>query len=793
MLRNYIKIAWRSILTRKFYTFLNISGLTIAISCCMLIYLYAGYNLSFDRYHKNAGNVFRLVMELHLDKTEFDKGAPYIEYQTLKTQYPQVDKAAFLISNQSFIVNINGDVNKRFKEENTVSFTNSEWFDLFSHNWIQGDAHVLDVPGNVVLTEKAVRKYFGNTDPMGKTILFDGKPVKVAGILADAPFNTDLKGDVFLSFSSLNTLIPEYATDKYFLNDWGDIGSIYTAFVSLKNPGDQAVVEQQLLAESKKHFGVNAKLFVFKLLPLNQVHFDTRYGGTVQKPMLWNLMIIGILIMAIAVINYINIVVAQQTKRGVEIATRKVLGGSTWQIFLQFIVEALLNSAIAIIAAFAVVLLMLPVANTYLFVDEPVYILSYFNLLAFTGIVLLCITAGTGIYPALLLSKVNIMRAMKNNLLNIPAGFGRRVLVVFQNTVTQALIICTIIMMMQVYYLRNTDIGFNRKSVITIPVGQLSATQKEQFSQSLRQMPAVQSFSFCNKPPSSNSQRGATFQYDNRVKWEVTPVRFAIGDSAYTRTFGLHLVAGRNVRNGQATAEFLINQTMAKMLENKHPENVIGKPISTGDYKGVVVGIVKDFNVKSLIEPIEPSMILQINELQTNLAVKLSGDETSATLNNLQQSYQRILPDQVFSFQFVDEQIAQLYKKENIQQKLIWLGAVIAIVISSLGLLGLVSLVTLQRTKEIGIRKVLGASVTQIGLLISNDFLVMILVSFAIAAPISWWAMDKWLQGFAHRIEVHWWVFALGGFTALLIAMLTVSVQSIKAALANPVKSLRSE
>ncbi len=512
-----------------------------------------------------------------------------------------------------------------------------------------------------------------------------------------------------------------------------------------------------------------------------------------QKSLLWNLVIIGLLIIAIAIFNYINLTVAQQAKRSAEIATRKVLGGSSAQIFMQFITESLITSAIAVAAAVLFVLLLLPAANTWLFADDPVHIVSYANLFLFAGLVLVFITIGAGAYPALVLSRISIAQVLKNNILNLKAGAGRRAMVIFQNIVTQSLIVCTIIIIMQVHFLRNTDVGFNRKSVVVIPVGQISASQRDQFNENLKRIPDVKSFSFCNKPPSSDSKRGATIDFDNRPKWEAWPARFVIGDSAYRSTFGLNIVAGRNIRNNQAKPEFLINETMAVMLEGQHKDLVLGKQLTAGDIKGVIVGIVKDFNVKALTEPIEPTVLLESSDLQTNLAVKLSGWQTALTLNDLQKEYRHILPDQLFSYQFVDEQIARLYKKEDIQQKLIWIASSVAIIISSLGLLGLVSLVALQRTKEIGIRKVLGATAAQISLMLSNDFLWMVLLAFLIACPVSWWAMSKWLQGFAYRININWWIFASAGIISILIAIATVSFQAIKAAIANPVDSLRSE
>jgi putative ABC transport system permease protein len=792
MFRNYIKVAWRNILNRKFYTFLNISGLALAISCCIFIYLYTIYNLSFDRYHKNADKTFRVVNQLNFDKKEYDPGTSYAEYQFLKTHVPQVQQAAFMLRDQSFILAINGDINKRFKEDNAISFADSEWFKILNFQWLSGNPAQLDVLGNVVLSQEKAHKYFGSANPIGKIITFDGHPVTVSGIIADKPFNTDLRSGIYVSFSSLLTLSPAYAGDKYFFNNWGDISTRHTGLIVLKNAADQHAVEQQLSAMKRKIFGKDEKIFEFLLLPLKENHFDTRYVGVIQKSLLWDLGIIGLLIITIAIINYINIVVAQQTRRGVEIGTRKVLGGSTGQIFTQFIVESLLTSVIAVVISLVLVISLLPVANSWLFTDGPVYIISKISLAVYVVLLLTAITLGTGVYPAWLLSRISIAQALKNNVLNLPAGLGRKILVVFQNTVTQGLIVCTIIMIMQVYFLKNTDMGFDRKMVVTIPTGLTNLSQQYQLNQSLKQIPNVQSVSFCLNAPSSNSMRGATVQFGS-YNWEKWPARFALGDSAYCRTFGLTIISGRNIRNKQPTPEFLINKTMADMLTSAHKESVIGKKLSAGDAKGVIVGVVKDFNVNSLVGHIEPSIMLEDTTQQKVMAVKLTGNNIAATINNIKNSYQKILPDQVFSYQFVDEQIARLYLKESIQQKLIWLAAIVAIIISSLGLLGLVSLIALQRTKEIGIRKILGASITQICIMLSNDLVWMVAVAFGIATPLSFWIMNTWLQSFAYHIAIQWWMFGLAGGLALLIALLSVGLRAIKAAIANPVKSLRSE
>jgi len=790
MIKLYLKTAWRSISKRSFYTILNISGFALAIACCTFIYLYISYQLSFDTYHKRADAIFRVVYELHVQKTEYDKGSSVAVYSALKAGNPQIKQAAIALNNQTFVVNVNGDAGKRFKEEKNIAFTDAEWFKLFNYHWLSGTPVSLNEPNTAALTQKKAEKYFGNANPVGQIITINKQQLKIIGVIDDSPYNTDYKADVYLSFPSIKTLMP--GTEPGFYTDWGYLMSTNSLFVSLAQPGQKAAVEQELARLTKVRLGDGAKYYSFKLLPLNEAHFDSRYGGKVQKPLLVTLAVIGLLIIVIASINYINVMIAGQARRSVEIGTRKVLGSSSTQLFAQFMTESLLCCVIAVLIAFAAVMALLPWVNGLLFGGEPVHILSYGQLASFLGVVLILITTGTGIYPALVLSRINVFKALKQNLWNLKAGTSRKILIVLQNVVAQTLVACTIIIVLQVTFLKNTDKGFDRKSVVMVPVGILTPAQQEQFRQSLRTMPQVQSFTFCNNPPSSDSQRGATVKFGDR-DWEKWPARFAIGDSAYSRTFGLQLVAGRNVRTDAAAPEYLINETMAKMLRVKNVNDILGQDLLPGDVKGKIVGIVKDFNVRSLMEPIEPSVILEQKDIQGNLAIKLSGPQTSGVLAAIQTAYSRILPDQVFSYQFVDDEIAGLYKAQDLQQKLIWCAAVMAIVISSIGLLGLISLITVQRTKEIGIRKVLGASITNITGMLSREFLILVVLSFVIASPIAWLLMQTWLQNFAYRIAIHGWVFALAGAISILIALTTVSFQSVKAASANPVKSLRSE
>jgi putative ABC transport system permease protein len=331
---------------------------------------------------------------------------------------------------------------------------------------------------------------------------------------------------------------------------------------------------------------------------------------------------------------------------------------------------------------------------------------------------------------------------------------------------------------------------------VLIPLPEASELKKDFLSKKLKALPQVQSFSFCFKAPSSENNRGGSVHFDNRSDWETWPARSAIGDTSYVNSFGLQIVAGRNIRGAEDVNEFLINERMLSKLGLKSPEDALGKSLIAGELdnkKGIIVGVVKDFNTKSLLEPIEPVVITTSPSLYSTVGIKLSGRNFQSAINDIRKGWEEAYPKEVFDYQLFDEQIANLYRKEDLQQKLILLSASIAIAISCLGLLGLVSLITLQRTKEIGVRKVLGASANSIIKLLSSDFLKLIFIALVCAFPISWWAINKWMENFAYRIEIQWWMFASAGLLAVSIAILTISFQAARAAIANPVKSLRME
>jgi putative ABC transport system permease protein len=797
MIKYYFKTAWRNLIKRNFYSGLNILGLSLGITCSLFLYIFISYHFSFDRYHKNASTTYRVLNELYFGKTLHEKGASIAMFRELSSGLANVSDAAVILSNYTYTITVNDSSKaaRRFKEDKNVALVSPGWFKMFDYKWIAGNPGQLNLPNTAVITQKQSEKYFGNSDPIGKIIVFENKqPVTIVGLLSDKPYNTDLKSDIFVSLSSLKNLSP--GTFNGFFTDWGWMNSTTSLYITLNNKKNKSEAEAAINTIAKSNLGDNSKYYHFWLQPLADVHFNTDYGGDLQKSLLVTLMIIGVLILMIAAFNYINISIAQQSKRMTEIGTRKVLGGTTWQLFNQFMIETFIMVSLAIILSVVIGVLIFPAANQFLFSDDPVHLLSYKNIIIFLTILLLFLTFLSGIYPSFVLSRINIFKALKNNAGTWKAGLLRKTLVVVQNGVAYILVICAIVMILQVRFMQNTDMGFDRNSVVMIPLPDSSASHRELLKEKLKEMPQASVFTFCFKSPSSDNDNGGSVEFDNRPDWETWPARSAIGDTSYVKTFELKIIAGRNFLESKASPEYLVNETMVNKLGLKSPEQAIGKSLVVGqfgDRKGTIEGVVKDFNTKSLEVPIEPVVIANIPDQYSTMAVKLKRKDLQVTLQKIQQDWQETYSGEVFEDQFLDDQIARLYQKEDLQRKIISVAGLIAIIISCLGLLGLASLVTLQRTKEIGIRKVLGASARGIVELISKDFLQLVTIAIIFSTPLAWLVMNKWLQNFAYHISISWWIFILAAVLAILVALITISFQAVKAAVANPVESLRTE
>ncbi|WP_421827422.1 ABC transporter permease [Larkinella sp.] len=797
MLQNYFKIAWRNLTTQRSYTLLNILGLSVGMAGGLLIFLFVRYHLSTDRHHTKFDRIFRVVTDLHLDdgSVEYYPEAPLPMAQVLRTDFSQVEQAAFLIMNRELTVTYQKNGKPvRFLEHKGTAFVEPELFDILDYQWLHGNPkNALREPGSVVLTESWAKKYFGDADPMGRMLnLKPGIDAKVTGVLADPPKTTDTDIRFFISLSTLKAFSPDFNQA-----DWSWLNSNYRLFVTLKDPQSVGSLEAAMPALTKKHLGSNFLQFHFQ--PLRESHFDVRrvMGGAIaiRPSLLWSLGLVGLFLVLTACINFVNLATAQALRRGKEVGIRKTLGSTRGQLVRQFLLETALIVLAATSLALLMAVLSLPVFNQW--VNVSLSLQPNGSTLGFIALLVLVVILLAGGYPAAVLSGFSPWAALKGKLSAKSGGSYsvRQSLIVLQFVICQALIIGSLVVATQVRYIQNTDVGFRKDNVVVVTLPNPQKASRETFKNELLQYPDIKSISASHRPPSALIMNGGSFKFGDQAEWTDFPIRERLADADYLKTYGLQLVAGRNLSESDTIREYLINETLLRKLNIRDPQQVLGRKMQyyLSPVALPIVGVVKDFHLRSLRDEIAPCFIASYFKMYERIGVRISGQNPQQTVQRIQKVWEKIYPDAVFEYEFLDDQLAQFYETENLIFRLVNTFAGIAILICGLGLYGLVSLVVVQRTKEIGIRKVLGASVAGIVALLSKDFLKLVLIAMVIASPIAGYAMSQWLQDFAYKISLAWWMFALAGVLAVLVALVTVSFQSIKAALANPVKSLRAE
>ncbi|MGI4806123.1 MAG: ABC transporter permease [Janthinobacterium lividum] len=794
MFKNYLKIAWRNFYKQKFFTAINVFGLALGIGCTLILFLFISYHLSFERYHTNGKRIFRTVTDLHIPdgSIDYDQGSPYILGQYIK-KFSAVSNETTLLGKRSFTVSIpqkSQDKQSLFYETENIAFTDDNWFRMFTYHWQSGHTSApLTNPFTAVITSSLAKKYFNTDAVIGKVIRVENKyNFTITGVIADNPNNTDFQENLFLSLASAHTMFPD---PKAFWTNMDFVSSKVFVFVLLNNEGAKQQVDQGIAGLLKKDFKGYDYLH-FHLQPLSDVHFNARYGGKISKPLLLILAVIGLALILIACVNFVNLATAQSLRRAKEIGTRKVLGSSKKGIFWQFITETAYVTFTAGLVALLLTILFLPVLNNWLQLSLAI---NRWSVIFLAGLLVFLVFAA-GFYPAVILSNLKSVDALKSRTSSSSSSkLSRNVLIVFQNIIAQVLIVCSVIIVLQVKFLKNVDLGFDKDAIVMVPVPVHDAGKLSFLRNELTNQAGIKSVSFCYKPPSALTQKGGSIKYEDR-EWEKFTVSSIIGDQDYIKTFGLKLLAGRNLYPADTANAYIVNEQVLRRLNIKNPELAIGHQIIAGDFgdhPGTIVGVVKDFNIQPLDAPLQPALIAQRAEYFEHAAIKISTDHQQQTINLIEQKWKQAFPQNAFEFHFLDEQLAQFYQKEEMIGKLITAGTMIAILISCLGLLGLISLMTVQRTKEIGVRKVLGATMGSLVALISKDFIKLVVLAILIASPIAFFTTQKWMQGFAYWISISWWIFVLAGVSALVLALATISFQAIKAALASPVKSLRSE
>lgn len=791
MITNYFKAAWRSLKRFKTHAVINISGLALGIACIILIFAMVKYHLSFDTFHPNKDRIYRIVTAFHEDKIRYNAGVPFPLGDAFRNDFAVSEKLARIASLGKKVISTSHD--KKFEED--IAFADPSYFDILHYPLLTGtSASILKEPYTTIITERIAKKYFGTTDAIGKTIqLDDTLHFTVTGILQNIPANTDFRAEIYFPFDNLKNHSPWLVEKDWWLN----VNRGMQCFVLLK-PGVAATdVNNKLLpAISAKYYDKEAaKLFQFELQPIADIHFNPALNGYIEKKNLWVMAFIGLLLIITTCINFVNLTIAQALGRSKEIGLRKVLGSYRGQIFLQFIIETAVVVFIAMLLAYLLAQLVLPYLNHLFDVQLRINILGDTYLLLFLPLLFLSVVLLSGAYPGMIIAGFQPILALKNKLSQKNAGglSLRKGLVITQFAISQLLIIGTIVIANQMRYSTEANPGFRKDAIVMLPVPDNGASKLSTLRSLLSQIPGVEQVTFCGNAPATVKSPSTSILFDTRTEAEKFAIYNRAGDANYVGTFGLQLLAGRNLLPSDTAREFLVNETTVKNLQLASNEAVLGKQVDINGGKGSVVGVVKDFHTRSFHEAIDPIFISTISDNYSNCAIKINMDQFQKMEPVMAKAWKDVYPQYFYKYAFLDEQLAEFYKLDMMIFRLIKMFTGISIIIGCIGLYGLVSFMAAQRTKEVGIRKTLGASVESIVWLFSKEFIYMLLMAFVVAAPLAWLVMSRWLDTFAYRINLGVSVFVLAIVISIIVVMLTVGYTAIKAALMNPVKSLKSE
>jgi putative ABC transport system permease protein len=810
MFKNYFKLAWRNLTKYKFISFINLFGLTVGLTCCMLILTYILNELSYDRYNKDADQVYRVTRTFYdgngKEMLNLSTVAPPFGYY-LPTDFPEIEKMTRLLNS--------GTTPLRYKDklinEPNVYFADGNLFDVFTVDVLKGNPKTaLNDPFSIMLTEETAKKYFGNEDPINKVLRANNQfDVKVTGVYKAFPPNSHIHPNVLVSFNTLKDSAV-YGEENLRTN-WGN-NSFFTYIKLPKNYNIEGM-KARFPAFLDKHmagqYGPNqpSKFTTLGLQKLTDIHlyshtdYEAEPNGDIKRIYIFSA--IALFILLIACINYMNLSTARSALRAREIGIRKVIGARKRELVIQFLSESILTAWSAILIALALLYFALPWLNKVSGQHLTISILLKWQILVPLFLSPFLIGFISGIYPALFMSSFQPVKTLKG-LFKVGSGSinFRKVLVVTQFAISIILIVTTIIVFQQLRYMQNVSLGYNKEHIITMAYNSQMNDQYDAFRNTLLQNPNIKDVALSSRIPTGRLLDGMGAQVagsDSMVPVKAD-IRYVAVDYDFIPTYGISLAAGRNFSReyGTDTSNFIINESAVKAVGWKDAGQAVGKDFKYGQFTGHIVGVVKDFHFESLHQAITPLVFVlpppgKNQTFYNYISVKLSGNHINSTLNTIKNTWEKFSPDLPYQYTFFDENFSKLYASEQRQETIFTTFACIAIFIACLGLLGLSAFAISQRVKEIGVRKVLGANTTTIVSLLSKDFLKLVLIAAVIAFPVAWYVMHNWLQDFAYRISIQWWVFIIAAVAAALIALITVGMQAIKAAMVNPVKSLRSE
>ncbi|TBO40860.1 ABC transporter permease [Pedobacter kyonggii] len=796
MFRLNLKIAFRNLIRNRSYTMINILGLSIGMTSCILIFVFIRFQLSYDTHFKNADRIYRFVTDWKYNNfDDYSAGVPIPFAPAAKQELEGIEKIARISRNSGVVLVRNGDGTEHFKAVKDVYFTEADLFDILQVKWLFGKAtQSLLEPNTTVISEKTAKAFFGSAQQaIGKSFTFwNSIQLRVVGVIADMPSSSSIPLEIMISY-------PTFYGNKN--QDWDSVSTYNECFVLLKPGASMAVFEQSLERMNDKYLK-QKKLAGNQrshLQALSDIHFSERYGNfaetNITKKEVYGLAIIGLFLMLTACINFINLATAQSVNRSKEVGVRKVMGAMRWQLVFQFLAETTTITVISVLLACIFSELMLPFlshlfkgeVSLSLFTDPTVFIFLFFLVVVVSFV--------AGFYPAMIISGFSPALAIKNKV-SIKSGnlSLRMILIVIQFSITIVLIVATVVVIRQMQYVRGKPLGFKKDAVVLLgfPGDSASMSRQQLFREKLLHVPGVEKQSYFVRPPLSGMMNTTNFYVDGRENKDFE-VRLSPSDEHYFDLFGLQFLTGKVYAKSDTANAYIANETFVKKIGITNPQLALGKVISQNGRTGPIVGVVKDFNDQSLKEKISPMVFYQEKRQYYNMGLKLDPKQIIQTMKEIENLWKSSFPNEVYNAKFIDSDIDKYYESERITGLLFRIFAGVIMFISFIGLFGLVSFVAAQRTREMAIRKVLGATTLELVKMLNSSFIRMVFVANLIAWPLAYILANKWLSGFAYRTSMGLWPFMLAMATSMVITLITVSFRSYRAAKANAVDALKYE
>ena len=807
MFKNYFKIAWRNLVKNKIFSVINILGLAIGLGCFLLIALWVMDELSFDKFNKKADRIFRINSDISFGGSDLRLPvASDMMGHVLKKDYPQVEQYARIYMNGGLLIKKDG----QYITQQNIFWADSTLFDVFTLPALNGDTKTaLNEPNSVVITESAAKKYFNSTEVVGKILETNdnGKTdYKITAVIKDIPHNSHLRGEMIFSMDNVQYQWGQFTSHNFFTYIVLKEGVNYKDFErNFRQYTEKYVVPEAakfMQISSMDEFEKAGNKLVYTLMPLRKIHFQTDRNFDITPPgniqYVYIFSAVALFILLIACINFMNLTTARSANRAREVGIRKVLGTERKNLMTQFLTESTLMVIISLFIAIGIAALILPLFNNV--ATKSMTIQSLFSPLILPLLIALPFVVGliAGSYPAFYLSSFKPILVLKGSFIGNKKGGLRSALVVFQFAISIFLIIGTIIIYNQLHYIQNKNLGFSKDQVLIINNAYALENNTDAYKNEMLKQTGVASGTISGFLPINSSRNDNTLSSSPVLtsKTGLNIQTWAV-DCDYIKTMGMHLLKGRNFSPELKTdsGAVILNETASKLFG--FGNGPVGKKIYTFDDNRKlvaldVIGMIRDFNFASLRENIGP-LLLNLKRHNGNISFKVNAASIPAILKAAEAKWKSMAPGMPFTYQFMDEGFDEMYRSEQRVGKIAMIFSILAVFIACLGLFGLATFIAEQRTKEIGIRKVLGANIRSIVQLLSKDFLKLVVIAFIIAVPVGWYFMHKWLQDFAYRIQIRWWVFLVAGLSAVMIAIITVSFQAIKAALTNPVQNLRTE